>query len=88
MGVLKSKSIYSPMSFQNIIKTQQENPAVNIKADITSMKFSGKNALLLNESGNLFILSCFVASASGKDGLYRTPIEVPLTDVKFCQIEW
>ena len=87
LGVLKSKNIYSPMSFQNIIKTQQENPAVNIKADITAMKFSGKNALLLNESGNLIILSCFVAGASGNDGLYRTPIEVPLPDVKFCQIE-
>ena len=45
LGVLKSKNIYSPMSFQNIIKTQQENPAVNFKADITSMKFSGKNVL-------------------------------------------
>jgi len=87
LGVLKSKNIYSPMSFQNIIKTQQENPAVNIKSDITAMKFSGKNALLLNESGNLIILSCFVAGASGNDGLYRTPIEVPLPDVKFCQIE-
>ena len=87
LGVLKSKNIYSPMSFQNIIKTQQENPAVNFKADITSMKFSGKNAILLNESGNLIILSCFVAGASGNDGLYRTPIEVPIPDVKFSQVE-
>ena len=87
LGVLKSKNIYSPMSFQNIIKTQQENPAVNIKSDITAMKFSGKNALLLNESGNLIILSCFVAGASGNEGLYRTPIEVLLPDVKFSQIE-
>ena len=87
LGVLKSKNIYSPMNFQNIIKTQQENPSVNLKANITTMKFSGKNALLLNESGNLIILSCFVQGASGIDGLYRTPIEVPLPDVKFCQIE-
>ena len=87
LGVLKNKNIYSPMSFQNIIKTQQENPLVNIKSDITSMKFSGKNALLLNDSGNLIILSCFVAGASGNEGLYRTPIEIPVPDVKFNQIE-
>ena len=87
LGVLKNKNIYSPMSFQNIIKAQQENPLVNIKSDITCMKFSGKNALLLNESGNLIILSCFVAGASGNEGLYRTPIEIPVPDVKFSQIE-
>ena len=87
LGVLKYKNIYSPMPFQNIIKAQQENPLVNIKSDITCMKFSGKNALLLNESGNLIILSCFVAGASGNEGLYRTPIEIPVPDVKFSQIE-
>ncbi len=87
LGVLKNKNIYSPMSFQNIIKAQQENTLVNIKSDITCMKFSGKNALLLNESGNLIILSCFVAGASGNEGLYRTPIEIPVPDVKFSQIE-
>ena len=87
LGVLKSRNIYSPMAFQNIVKTQQENPAVNFKADITCMRFSGKNALLLNETGNLIILSCFVAGASGNDGLYRTPIEIPLPDVKFSEIE-
>ena len=87
LGVLKNKNIYSPMSFQNIIKAQQENSLVNIKSDITCMKFSGKNALLLNESGNLIILSCFVAGASGNEGLYRTPIEIPVPDVKFSQIE-
>ena len=87
LGVLKNKNIYSPMSFQNIIKAQQGGPLVNIKSDITCMKFSGKNALLLNESGNLIILSCFVAGASGNEGLYRTPIEIPVPDVKFSQIE-
>ena len=90
LGVLKNKNIYSPMSFQNIIKAQQESPDVDIKADITSMKFSGKNALLLNESGNLILMSFFVASSSGgegNEGLYRTPMEVIVPDVKFCQIE-
>ena len=87
LGVLKNKNIYSPMSFQNIIKTQQENPVVNIKSDITCMKFSGKNALLLNDSGNLIMLSCFVAGSSGNEGLYRTPIEIPVPNVKFSQIE-
>ena len=90
LGVLKNKNIYSPMSFQNIIRAQQESPDVDIKADITSMKFSGKNALLLNESGNLILMSFFVASSSGgegNEGLYRTPMEVIVPDVKFCQIE-
>ena len=87
LGVLKNKNIYSPMSFQNIIKTQQENPVVNIKSDITCMKFSGKNALLLNDSGNLIMLSCFVAGSSGNEGLYRTPIEIPVPNAKFSQIE-
>ena len=87
LGVLKNKNIYSPMSFQNIIKTQQENPVVNIKSDITCMKFSGKNALLLNDSGNLIMLSCFVAGSSGNEGLYPTPIEIPVPNVKFSQIE-
>ena len=87
LGVLKSKNIYSPMSFQNIIKAQKEGDEVNIKSDITTMKFSGKNALLLNEDGNLIILSCFVAGSSGNEGLYRTPIEIPVPKVKFAQIE-
>ena len=51
------------------------------------MKFSGKNALLLNESGNLIMLSCLVAGASGNEGLYRNPIEIPVPNVKFSQIE-
>ena len=34
LGVLKSRNIYSPMSFHNIIKTQQENPAVDLKSNI------------------------------------------------------
>ena len=87
LGVLKNKNIYSPMSFQNIIKTQQEIPEVNIKSDITAMKFSGKNALLLNKSGNLIILSCFKAGDSGNEGLNKTPQEIPVPNVKFNQIE-
>ena len=70
-----------------IIKAQKEGDEVNIKSDITTMKFSGKNALLLNEDGNLIILSCFVAGSSGNEGLYRTPIEIPVPKVKFAQIE-
>ena len=87
LGVLKNKNIYSPMSFQNIIKTQQEIPAVDIKSDITSMKFSGKNALLLNEAGNLIILSCFKAGVLGSEGLHRSPTEILVPNVKFSQIE-
>lgn len=87
LGVLKTRNIYSPMSFNNIVKTQQENPAVNIKSNIKSMKFSGKNAVLLNDSGNLIILSCFCSGATGIDALYRTPIELPITDVKFAEVE-
>ena len=87
LGVLKSKNIYSPMSFQNIIKAQQERDEINIKSDITTMKFSGKNALLLNEAGNLIVLSCFVAGSSGNEGLYRSPVEIPVPRAKFCEIE-
>ena len=86
LGVLKSRNIYSPMSFHNIIKTQQENPAVDLKSNISAMAFSGKNGLLINEAGNLIILSCFCAGATGTDALYRTPIELPLPNVKFSEI--
>lgn len=86
LGVLKSRNIYSPMSFHNIIKTQQENPAVDLKSNISAMAFSGKNGLLINEAGNLIILSCFCAGATGPDALYRTPIELPLPNVKFAEI--
>jgi hypothetical protein len=72
---------------QNIVKAQQENPTVDIKSNIVSMKFSGKNALLLNEAGNLIILSCFIAGASGDDNLLKSPIEIPIPDIKFSQIE-
>jgi alpha-tubulin suppressor-like RCC1 family protein len=87
LGVKNCKNIYSPMSFQNIIKSHPENLPIDIKSNITTMKFSGKNALLLNESGNLIILSCFAAGGSGSEGLYNKPVEVPLPDVKFSQIE-
>ena len=87
LGVLKNKNIYSPMLFDNILKNQKEYTLVNTKSNIASMKFSGKNALLLNEDGNLIILSCFITSTLGNEGLYRTPLEIPLIDVKFGQIE-
>ena len=75
------------MLFDNILKNQKEYTLVNTKSNIASMKFSGKNALLLNEDGNLIILSCFITSTLGNEGLYRTPLEIPLIDVKFGQIE-
>ena len=75
------------MSFQNIIKSHPETLPVNTKSNITTMKFSGKNALLLNESGNLIVLSCFASGGSGNDGLYNKPIEAPVPDIKFSQIE-
>jgi len=86
LGVKNCKNIYSPMSFQNIIKSHPETLPVNIKANITTMKFSGKNALLLNEAGNLLVLSCF-ATGGGSEGLYNKPVEIPIPDVKFSQIE-
>ncbi len=87
LGVKNCRNIYSPMSFQNIIKSHPETLPVNTKSNITTMKFSGKNALLLNESGNLIVLSCFASGGSGNDGLYNKPIEAPVPDIKFSQIE-
>lgn len=87
LGVKNCRNIYSPMSFQNIIKSHPENLPIDIKSNITTMKFSGKNALLLNESGNLIVLSCFASGGSGNDGLYNKPIEAPVPDIKFSQIE-
>ena len=86
-GDIKNKNIYSPTSFQNLIKSQQENPLINMKSDISIMKFSGKNALLLNESGNLIILSCFISGVPHNEGLYSTPTEIYVPDVKFIHIE-
>ena len=87
LGVLKYKNIYSPLSFQNILKNQQELNLVNTKSQIISMKFSGKNALLLNDSGNLIMLSSFMSKSSGVNKLYRTPVEIYVPDAKFSQIE-
>ena len=87
LGILKNKNVYTPTSFQNIIKAQQDISMVNIKSDITSMKFSGKNALLLNNSGNLIILSYLMAGESGDEGLSITPIEIYVPEVKFNRIE-
>ena len=87
LGVKNCKNIYSPMSFQNIIKSHPETLAVNTKSDISDMKFSGKNALLLNQAGNLIILSFFAAGGGVNEGLYNKPVEVPVPDVKFSQIE-
>ena len=93
LGVLKSRNIFSPMQLNNIIKSQQINPLVNLKSKITEMKFSGKNALLLNDSGNLIMLSCFnyVNYDDEEDEenpeIFKTPIELPLPDVKFSHIE-
>ena len=39
LGVIKNRNIYSPTSFQNIIKGHQENVFVNMKSNITQMKF-------------------------------------------------
>ena len=86
-GDIKNKNIYSPTSFQNIIKSQQEIPLINMKSDISIMKFSGKNALLLNESGNLIILSCFISGVPHNEGLYSTPTEIYVPEVKFSHIE-
>ena len=41
-GKLKNKNIYSPITFQNILKSQPEKYYINSKSDIVSMKFSGK----------------------------------------------
>ena len=87
LGVLKNKNIFTPMSFQNILKNQQEINLVNAKSQILSMKFSGKNALLLNETGNLIMLSSYMARSSGLNKLYRTPVEIYVPDAKFSQIE-
>ena len=87
LGVKNCKNIYSPMSFQNIIKSHPDTLAVNMKANIATMKFSGKNALLINDTGNLVVLSCFAQGGSGNDGQYNKPVEVPIPDVKFAQIE-
>ena len=87
LGVKNCKNIYSPMSFQNIIKSHPEDLPINIKSDISTMKFSGKNALLLNQTGNLIVLSCFASGGSVSEGLYNKPVEIPIPDVKFCQIE-
>ncbi|MCQ2965056.1 MAG: hypothetical protein MJ203_05765, partial [archaeon] len=87
LGVLKSRNIFSPMSLDNIIKAQQENPAVDLKSKIIEMKFSGKNAILINENGNLIVLSCFCAGITGPDALYRTPIELPVPNIKFSEVE-
>ena len=86
-GTMKHKNIYTPTSFHNIIKNQQETTMVNIKSDITAMKFSGKNALLLNNSGNLILLSCLLDGETGCDRLYNTPIEIYVPEVKFSHIE-
>ena len=87
LGILKYKNIYSPTSFENILKNQQKINLVNAKSQIISMKFSGKNALLLNESGNLIMLSSYMAKLSGFNKLYRTPVEIYVPDAKFSQIE-
>ena len=77
LGVKNCKNIYSPMSFPNIIKSHPEQLLINLKSNITTMKFSGKNALLLNESGNLIALSCFASGGSVNEGLYNKPVEIP-----------
>ena len=84
-GILKNKNIYSPTSFQTILK--QETNFVNSKSTITSMKFSGKNALLLNDIGNLIILSSFMSRSSGINKLYHTPVEIYVPEAKFSSIE-
>ena len=86
-GKLKNKNIYSPITFQNILKSQPEKYYINSKSDIVSMKFSGKNVLLLNELGNLITLSCFKEEASNNKTLNTSPIELYVPEAKFSTIE-
>ena len=86
-GKLKNKNIYSHITFQNILKSQPEKYYINSKSDIVSMKFSGKNVLLLNELGNLIILSCFKEEASNNKTLNTSPIELYVPEAKFSTIE-
>ena len=83
LGVLKNRNIFSPMSLYNIVKTQQENPNVNLKSNIIDMKTSGKNCVLLNEAGNMILLSCNTSSNIRN----KTPIEIPVPNAKFSNIE-
>ena len=87
-GKLKNnKNIFTPLSFQNILKSQQDIYYINKNSDIVSMKFSGKNVLLLNELGNLIILSCFMSSTSPNKILNTNPIEIYVPEAKFSNIE-
>ena len=87
-GKLKNnKNIFSPLSFQNILKSQQDNYYINKNSDIVSMKFSGKNVLLLNELGNLIILSSFMLGTSPNKILNTNPIEIYVPEAKFSNIE-
>ena len=83
LGILKKRNIYTPTLLNNIIK---ENPS-NIKQNtiITDMKSSGKNNILLTESGNIIFLSCNIIN--GENILNKTPFEISIPEVKFSNIE-
>jgi len=83
LGILKKRNIYTPTLLNNIIK---ENPS-NIKQNtvIIDMKSSGKNNILLTESGNIIFLSCNIIN--GENILNKTPFEISIPDVKFSNIE-
>ena len=84
LGVLKERNIFSPLSFPNLIKSQAECFNVNVKANIIDMQTSGKNCVLINEEGNVIVLSSHIM---GSSMLNKTPVEMPLPNVKFSNVE-
>jgi alpha-tubulin suppressor-like RCC1 family protein len=84
LGVLKERNIFSPLSFPNLIKSQAECFNVNVKSNIIDMQTSGKNCVLINEEGNVIVLSSRIM---GSSMLNKTPVEMPLPNVKFSNVE-
>ncbi|MCQ2816747.1 MAG: hypothetical protein MJ252_05715 [archaeon] len=82
LGVLKSRNIYDPVTFNEIVKAQ--NSPVS-KSKIVDMKTSGKNNILLNEDGNIILLSSL--NYMEEDPITRTPLEVKIPNAKFTNIE-
>ena len=82
LGVLKSRNIYDPVTFNEIVKAQ--NSPVS-RSRIVDMKTGGKNNVLLNEDGNIILLSSM--NYVEEDPIMRTPLEIKIPNAKFSNIE-
>ena len=81
LGISNQRNIYSPLNLTNLIKSQPENN-INLKHEIIDIKISGKNAILLNENGEIIFLSCLY-----ENEIYKFPFQINFPEIKFSNIE-